>query len=306
MKKKQKILVTGGAGFIGSHIVEALVERGDEVIVYDNLSTGAYENLQNIEGKYTFVEGDICDTHLLREACKEIDMVVHQAAIASVPKTIDDPLVSYRVNVLGTRNVFESACRAGATHIVYASSAAVYGDSVALPKKESMPVEPKSPYALHKCSNEYDAMDYAEKYGVVIVGLRYFNVFGERQDPSSPYSGVISKCLEAFVHKRPFTIYGDGSVTRDFVSVYDVVSANVKALELGKGSAVYNVGTGVETSIRELVSTCAKLLAVSDEPQYEKAREGDVMRSVADIEKTTRELMWEPCYNLNEGLNLLV
>lgn len=298
-----KVLVTGGAGFIGSHLVEVLVARGDDVVVLDDLSTGKKENLSRVSDRVLFIEGDISDAEAVARAMEGVSAVFHLAAIASVPKTIEDPIRGHDVNVTGTHNVFEAARRAGAKRVVYASSCAVYGDTPELPKKENMAKVPKSPYAFHKSAAEEYAKLYTDLFGLETVGLRFFNVFGPRQDPSSPYSGVISIFLERLSKGLPITIYGDGTTTRDFVYVEDVVVANIIAMDAKDASRqVYNVGTGEETSLATVVETIGTHLGIQPTVVHEPERAGDIKRSVADVSRAHKELSWKPLVSFSKGI----
>jgi UDP-glucose 4-epimerase len=256
--------------------------------------------------KITFVEKSVTDFSAVLSAMQGVTAVFHLAAVASVPKTVEDPIRTHDVNVTGTLNVLEAARRAGVSRVVYSSSCAVYGDTPELPKKESMTKVPKSPYALHKSTGEEYAKLYADLFGLETVGLRYFNVFGPRQDPSSPYSGVISIFLERLSNGEPITIFGDGTTTRDFIFVEDVVVANIIALDAHNVSRrVYNIGTGTETTLATVVATLAKRLSVTPNVRYEPERAGDIKRSVADISHAQAELSWKPLVSFEEGIGRL-
>jgi len=298
-----KALVTGGAGFIGSHISEALVEQGCDVTVLDNLASGHLSNLDSIRKKITFVEGGIEDEPLLASAIKGCDIVFHEAAVVSVTQTIHQPVTSAGVNDLGTIKVFEAARQNGIRRVVAASSSAVYGDVPQLPKTESMTPSPLSPYAIQKLTNEYYAELYHRMYGLETVCLRYFNVYGPRQDPSSPYSGVISIfMLKALENQQP-TIYGDGHQTRDFVFVEDVVKANLLAAghEAASGK-IYNVGTSQSVEINTLWHSIAGLAGCELSSQHEEARPGDIIHSLASIQRAKEQLDFQPAFSLEEGL----
>ena len=302
----RKILVTGGAGFIGSHLVDVLVARGDDVVVFDDLSTGKKENLKNVFDRITFIEGDIADADAIFRATKGVHGIFHHAAVASVPKTIEAPLRAHDVNVTGTLNVLEAARRNAVPRVVYASSCAVYGDTPELPKKENMAKVPKSPYAFHKSAAEEYAKLYTDLFGLETVGLRYFNVFGPRQDPSSPYSGVISIFLERLSNNEPITIFGDGTTTRDFVFVEDVVLANIIALDAPSASRqVYNIGTGDEVSLLKVAQTIGTHLGVTPNIQFEEERIGDIKRSVGDTTRARNELSWKPLTSFEKGIERL-
>ncbi|HEX4975501.1 MAG TPA: NAD-dependent epimerase/dehydratase family protein, partial [Pseudomonadales bacterium] len=280
-------LVTGGAGFIGSHLVEALSASGHEVTVLDNLSSGDKKNIELLLGtKVNFVEGDIRDKTLLDKLVQNCDGVFHLAALVSVPESIKNPLDSFSVNLQGTLNVFESCKGREQIRIVFASSAAVYGNIEQLPIQEGATGNPLSPYGLHKLMCEKHAELYAKLYNVNSVGLRFFNVFGPRQDPSSPYSGVISIFIDRLVKGTAPVIYGDGGQTRDFVYVADVVQALVKAMDSQKqGFEVFNVGRGEGISINMLFEILRGIVGTKLSAEFEPARNGEIHTSLADISK---------------------
>lgn len=281
-----RYVVTGGAGFIGSHLAEALADEGHSVVIVDDFSTGSKENLRWAEGLscVRVVEGSITDLPLLRDACDGADGVFHEAAIASVPKSIKDPVGSNAVNVDGTLNMLTAARDAGVRKVVLASSAANYGDNPNLPLKENEPPCPQSPYAAQKVMDEYYAGLFTDLYGLETTCLRYFNVFGPRQDPSSPYSGVISIFIDRISVGEPITIYGDGTQTRDFIFVGDVVRANIRAMH-SEYCGVMNVAGGRETSLNELASVIMEVTGYSCDIRYDAPREGDIHRSLADIRR---------------------
>ena len=253
-RKIGKALVTGGAGFIGSNLVDALLREGADVKVLDNLSTGRLKNLERVERQIEFKQGDIRDIETVKSICYGCDIVFHQAAVVSVPQTVEDPLMSAAVNDTGTLNVLEAARNVGVKRVVLASSCAVYGDDPELPKQEHMIVKPQSPYAVQKYTSEMNAGLYYELYGLETVCLRYFNVFGPRQDPTSPYSGVISIFMASAAQGRQPIIYGDGMQYRDFVFVNDVVNANLLAAVADKAKGgVFNIGTGQYVTIKCIV-----------------------------------------------------
>jgi nucleoside-diphosphate-sugar epimerase len=296
-------LVTGGAGFIGSHLVENLVHQGCSVTVLDNLTSGHLRNLEQVASKITFIRGDIRDLQVILQASKGCDAVFHHAAVVSVTKTVEDPIGSAEVNEAGTLNVLEAARRNGAARLVLASSSAIYGDDPQLPKAEAMAPVPLSPYAVQKLTNEYYARLYHRLYGLKTVCLRYFNVFGPRQDPGSPYSGVISIFMTRASRNLAPVIYGDGRQTRDFVFVGDVVRANL--LAAGKAAAVgevFNIGTGCSVSINDLWHSIARLGACRLPAEYADPRSGDIVHSLAGIEKAGRYMGFEPAVKLEEGL----
>ncbi len=293
----KKYAITGGAGFIGSNLAEALADGG-EVVVVDDLSAGRRENLagQNVE----LVEGSILDLDLLRGAFEGCACVFHQAAVASVQRSVEDPISTSRVGVEGTLNVLVAARDAGAGRVVFASSAAVYGDSPLLPKREDMRPEPKSPYAAGKLAGEGFSLAFNEVYGMRNVVLRYFNVYGPRQDPASEYAAVIPKFVSAYLAGIAPVIFGDGVQTRDFVYVRDVVRANILASEASV-PGVYNIASGARTSLNELSGIIKEITCSEVEPIYSEARAGDIRDSVADVKKA-RKIGFQPEYALEEGL----
>jgi len=299
-------LVTGGAGFIGSHLTEELVRRGHRVRVVDNLSTGRRQNLAQIAG-VDFVEGDLAEPEVARRAVEGVDFVLHQAAIPSVPRSVEDPLTSHRANITATLHVLLAARDAGVRRVVYAGSSSAYGDTPTLPKVESMPTAPLSPYALQKLVGEQYAGLFTQLYGLETVTIRYFNVFGPRQDPSSPYSGVISLFISALAEGRAPTIHGDGEQTRDFTYVANVVDGVLRACEAPHASGeVINVATGSRISINGLFRALRDLVGARVEPVYAPARAGDVRDSQADIEKARRLLGYAPIVGFEEGLRKTV
>lgn len=298
-----KILVTGGAGFIGSHIAEELVKQKHEVRILDNFSSGKIENIKPFENKIELIEGTITDKPTVDDAVKGCDYVFHEAAMVSVEESIRNPVKTWDINIRGTLLVLGAAYRFGARRVVLASSAAVYGDTLALPKREDGSLAPKSPYGESKHINEMNAQKYCKDYKLETVCLRYFNVYGPRQDPYSPYSGVISKFISAALKKAPPVIYGDGKQTRDFVFVKDVVEANLLAMKEKKAAGeIFNIGTGKETSINQLWDAVRKLTRSRQKPVYKEPREGDIRRSFASIVKAEKILGYKPQYSLEEGL----
>jgi nucleoside-diphosphate-sugar epimerase len=297
-----RVLVTGGAGFIGSHIAEALRRRGDTVRVVDSLITGKRQNLAHVDD-VEFIEGDLADLDVARRAVDGTDLVFHQAAIPSVPRSVSDPITSNRANVDATLNLLVAARDAGVTRVVYAASSSAYGNAAALPKQEDMPNGPLSPYALQKLVGEQYMQMFTQLYGLETVSLRYFNVFGPRQDPSSPYSGVISLFTRALVEGRRPTIYGDGEQTRDFTYVANVVDGVLRAATApGVAGSVINVATGGRVSLNQLFATLAKLVGSSLTPVYEPPRAGDVRDSQADITRAEKWLGYRPTVGLEDGL----
>jgi len=299
-------LVTGGAGFIGSHLVEELARRGDRVRVVDSLVTGKRQNLAHVP-HVDFVEGDLADLDVARRAVDGVDFVLHQAAIPSVPRSVQDPLTSHRANVDATLNVLVAARDARVKRVVYAGSSSAYGDTPTLPKVETMPPAPLSPYALQKLVGEQYGQLFTRLYGLETVTIRYFNVFGPRQDPSSPYSGVISLFIRFLCEGRQPTIYGDGEQTRDFTYVSNVVDGVLRACEAPAASGeVINVATGGRVSINALFRALRDLMGAGGEPTYAAPRPGDVRDSQADIQKAQRLLGYSTTVGLEQGLKKTV
>ena len=295
-------LVTGGAGFIGSHLSEELVRRGHRVRVADSLITGKRRNLDHVDG-VDFVEGDLADMDVAIRAVAGMEYVLHQAAIPSVPRSVTDPMTSHRANVDAALNVLVAARDAGVKRLVYAGSSAAYGNALTLPKREDMPPNPLSPYALQKLMAEQYCQMFTLLYGFETVTIRYFNVFGPRQDPGSPYSGVISLFATALLEGRRPTIYGDGEQTRDFTYVANVVDGVLRACEAPKAAGeVINVATGGRISLNELLSVMSGLVGARVAPIYKEERAGDVKDSQADITKARTLLGYEPIVGLEEGL----
>jgi nucleoside-diphosphate-sugar epimerase len=295
-------LVTGGAGFIGSHMAEELVRRGERVRVVDSLITGKRENLSHLP-QVELLVGDLADDDVARRAVEGVDYVLHQAAIPSVPRSVDDPVTSNRANVDASLQLLVAARDAGVKRVVYAGSSSAYGNAAALPKVETMPTAPLSPYALQKLVAEQYCSMFTELYGLETVTIRYFNVFGPRQDPSSPYSGVISLFIKAVSEGRRPIIYGTGAQTRDFTYVANVVDGALRACHAaGASGEVINVATGGRISLLELFAVVRDLLGASMEPLFAEPRAGDVMDSQADIEKARRLLGYEPTVSFEQGL----
>jgi UDP-N-acetylglucosamine/UDP-N-acetyl-alpha-D-glucosaminouronate 4-epimerase len=295
-------LVTGGAGFIGSHLAEELVRRGHRVRVVDSLITGRRRNLEHIDG-VDFVEGDLADMDVSVRAVAGMEYVLHQAAIPSVPRSVTDPMTSHRANVDAALNVLVAARDAGVKRLVYAGSSAAYGNAPTLPKREDMPPNPLSPYALQKLVAEQYCQMFTILYGFETVTVRYFNVFGPRQDPGSPYSGVISLFATALLEGRQPTIYGDGEQTRDFTYVANVVDGVLRACEAPKAAGeVINVATGGRISLNELLRVMSGFVGARVAPIYRAERAGDVKDSQADITKARTLLGYAPIVGLEEGL----
>jgi len=299
-------LVTGGAGFIGSHIVERLLAEGNRVRVLDDFSTGKRGNLPE-SADLEIITGDVGGFATVGKAMQQVDVVFHEAAVASVPRTVDDPMGSQRTNYQGTLNILEAGRQEGVQRIVFAASAAAYGDDPGLPKTETMPVKPLSPYAVDKLASEYACQVYHRLYGLETVCLRYFNVFGPRQDPSSPYSGVISIFADRLLNRSQPAIYGDGGQTRDFVYVTDVVDANLRAATVeGVAGNVFNIATGEAVTLNELLNTLCGIFGLEFQPVYHAARSGDIRHSAAAIDKARELLQWQPVVTLDEGLASLL
>src|SRR5688572_14656718 len=299
-------LVTGGAGFIGSHLAEELVRRGHRVRVADSLVTGKRSNLDHISG-IEFLEGDLADIDIARKAVDGIEVVLHQAGIPSVPRSVTDPMTSHRANVDATLNMLLASRDAGVKRLVFAASSSAYGDTPTLPKHEGMPTNPLSPYALQKVIGEQYMQMFTRLYGLETVSIRYFNVFGPRQDPSSPYSGVISVFATALLQNRPPTIYGDGEQTRDFTYVANVVDGVLRACEApGANGQIINVATGGRISLNQLFETMRKLTGATTQPVYVESRAGDVRDSQADIRLARQILGYEPIVPFDEGLQKTV
>jgi len=295
-------LVTGGAGFIGSHLSEELVRRGERVRVVDSLITGKRANLAHIPG-VEFLEGDLAEIEVARRAVDGADYVLHQAAIPSVPRSVSDPIASNRSNIDATLNVLVAARDAGVKRLVYAGSSSAYGDTPTLPKREDMPTKPLSPYALQKLVGEQYLAMFTTLYGLDTVTIRYFNVFGPRQDPSSPYSGVISLFISALVDGRQPIIYGDGGQTRDFTYVANVVDGVLRACHApGMAGEMMNVATGGRISLNELLKTLGDLLGVKTQAIYRESRAGDVRDSQADVSRAKALTGYVPLVDLREGL----
>jgi len=299
-------LVTGGAGFIGSHLVEELLRRGERVRVADNFSTGKRENL-SAQAKSELVEGDLAEPGVAEKAVAGCDFVLHQAAIPSVPRSVKDPLTSHRANVDATLRVLLAARDAKVKRVVFAGSSSVYGDTAVLPKREDMRPNPLSPYALQKLIGEEYCKLFTRLYGLETVSTRYFNVFGPRQDPGSPYSGVISLFIDALTSGRAPTIHGDGRQTRDFTYVADVVNGVLRCCDApGVAGEVINVAAGGRVSLLDLVRSLQTITQTSIEPTFGPTREGDVRDSQADIIKARRLLGFEPTIPFDEGLRRTV
>jgi len=298
-----RFLITGAAGFIGSNLAEALLASGETVRGLDNFLTGKRENLTGLAAM-EFREGDIRDPEACRRACEGMDYVLHEAALGSVPRSVENPALSNECNVTGTLNMLVAARDAGVRRFVFAASSSAYGDTPTLPKVETMPPQPLSPYALTKYVGEQYCRLFTELYGLETVSLRYFNVFGKRQDPFSTYAAVIPKFASALLGGRSPEIYGDGEQTRDFTYIADVVQANLRACSAPREACgqVFNVACGARISLNELFREIARLLGSDRDPTYGPPRPGDVRHSLADVGKASRLLGYQPAYDVRRGL----
>jgi nucleoside-diphosphate-sugar epimerase len=297
------VLVTGGAGFVGSHLVQGLARAGHRVRVLDDFSTGRRENLQHLESGIELLEGSILDSVILGRAVDGVEVVFHEAAIPSVPRSVRNPSMSNEVNVTGTLNVLLAARDAGVRRLIYAASSSAYGAATGGARVESMPPRPLSPYAVAKLAGEHYCQVFAQIYGLETVCLRYFNVFGPRQDPASEYAAVIPKFITALLARRPLTIYGDGTQSRDFTYVENVIAANLLAMTAPEASGhVFNIGCGQQTSLNELVRQLGRIAQAEPAISYCPPQSGDVPYSLADITKARTLLGYEPIVSLATGL----
>lgn len=304
---KRTYLVTGGAGFIGSHITERLVGEGHHVRVLDNFSSGHETNLDSFQDGVELIRGDIRDARLVNEAAKGVDIVFHEAALGSVPRSVADPVTTHEVNITGTLNVLLAAREASVKRVVYASSSSVYGETPVLPKREDMNPQPLSPYALSKLAGEHYASVFKKVYGFEIVSLRYFNIFGPRQDPESQYAAVIPRFITALLEGKAPVIYGDGLQSRDFTYVENVVNANLLAAEAeGVGGLAFNVACGGRYSLLDLLVKVKAMLGSSIEAIHEAPRAGDVRDSQAAIEAAEQALGYRVTVDFEEGLRRTV
>ncbi|HXX43452.1 MAG TPA: SDR family oxidoreductase [Candidatus Acidoferrales bacterium] len=298
-----RYLVTGGAGFIGSNIVDELVRRGHEVIVLDDLSTGAERNLVGVRAKLEFRAGSIVDLAAVQSACRGVDYVLHLAARTSVPKSVVDPIETNRVNIDGTLNVLVAARDAKVRRVVYAASSSAYGEPPTQPKSETMPAEPISPYGVTKYVGELYAQVFGRVYGLENASVRYFNVFGPRQDPTSQYSGVLSRFMLAAIREEPLTIYGDGEQSRDFTYVENVVDETLRACNAsGASGKVFNGGTGARITLNQVVKLLEKIVGKKLQVKYDPPRAGDIRDSQADIALAKKVLGYAPRVMFEEGL----
>ena len=314
-RRPRKWLVTGAAGFIGSHLVETLLGLNQYVVGLDNFSTGHAHNVDTVKQqlpseqrrRFRFIEGDITDAATCSRACRQVDYVLHQAALGSVPRSFADPLATHSANTTGFIQVLEAARKAKVSRVVYASSSSVYGDAKDLPKREGREGAPLSPYAVSKAVDELYARVFNDGYGQQLIGLRYFNVFGPRQDPDGPYAAVIPRWIQALLKDQTSEIYGDGKTSRDFCYVANAVQANLLAatarqIEYG----VYNVAVGGRTSLNQLHRQLRKLIGTNRAPKQKPFRAGDVRHSLADISAASRDLEYLPTHTIEQGLDLTV
>ncbi|MGQ9461983.1 MAG: SDR family oxidoreductase [Candidatus Fervidibacter sp.] len=307
--KGVSVLVTGGAGFIGSHLVDKLVQLGAKVKVLDDFSTGKRENIAHLlGGKLRLIEGSLTDAETVKRAVEGVEVVFHQGALPSVARSVEDPLTTHQVNSTGTLLLLLASRDAGVRRVVFASSSSVYGDMPTLPKREDMTPNPKSPYALSKLVGEHLCRLFWELYGLETVSLRYFNIFGPRQDPASQYAAVIPRFVTALLKGERPVIYGDGEQTRDFTFVENCVQANLlAATKPNVAGEVFNVGAGVQTSVNDLFRLIRSLIGADEvEPIYVPPRPGDVRHSLAEITKAERLLGYKPVISLEEGLKLTI
>lgn len=302
-----KILITGGCGFIGSHLVNRLLEMGNEVVVLDDLSTGRMQNIPVQHLRLKFIQGSITDPVMVKGATQDVTQIVHLAAIVSVQASVQRPLATHHVNFDGALNVLEAAREKGIKKIVFASSAAVYGDPISFPISESTPPNPLTPYAVDKLTSEQYLLFYKREFGIEPVIFRFFNVFGSRQDPSSPYSGVISRFVQRALSNKPLIVFGDGQQTRDFIGVGEVVNFLVCALTSDQlDGRVINLGTGIETSLVTLVESIKRVIETPVEVRHEKTRPGDIRRSVADVGLLQMLVGRTPEFDLVGGLRQII
>ena len=298
-------LITGVAGFIGSALARGVIAQGDKVRGIDNLSTGKRENIAEIAGQVELIEADLLDMNAVQSACRGVDYVLHEAAIPSVPRSVKDPLESNRANVDATVNLLIAARDAKVKRVVYAASSSAYGDTPTLPKHEGMPPDPISPYAVAKLASEFYMTSFWRCYGLETVSLRYFNIFGPRQDPSSPYSGVLARFISQMLKGEQPTIFGDGLQSRDFTYIENVVSANLLACKAPADQVagrVFNVATGVRIDLNQIFQTLKKITGYQAQVAYQPERAGDVKHSLADLTLVQRHLGYKPTVDFEEGL----
>ncbi len=307
MLKYHRYLVSGGAGFIGSHLVDRLVSLGCQVRVLDDFSTGREENLWPLAGRVEIIRGDIRDRAICRKAAEGLEVILHQAALASVPRSVSEPLLAHEINLTGTLNLLLAAAETGIRSFVFASSSAVYGDDQTFPKKEGLEGKALSPYGAQKLASEKYCQVFSQLYNFNAVSLRYFNVFGPRQDPGSQYAAVIPIFITRMLRGQPPVIYGDGRQSRDFIYVENVVQANLLAANSsGFRGEVFNIGAGSRITVNELVSILNSLLGLSMSPVYADPRPGDILESCADITRAERQLGFRPEVDFEKGLKLTI
>lgn len=307
MSSNYRFLITGGTGFIGSNTVEELLRQRHTVKVIDNFSTGKKENIEEFLDDIELITGDIRDRTLLSKAVVDVDFVIHLAALGSVQRSVADPLTTHDVNTTGTLNILMASKEAGVKRVVYASSSSVYGDLPVLPKKEDMSPTPLSPYAVSKLTGEYYCMVFSHLYGLETVSLRYFNVYGKKQDSHSLYAAVIPKFITALLKGNIPTIYGDGEQSRDFTFVEDCVQATIKACLAEKGAGkIFNIGCGERITINNLFNLISSLLGINSEPIYGERRKEDIIHSLSDITRAKEFLGYSPTYNIRAGIDKLI
>ncbi|MEW6410732.1 MAG: SDR family oxidoreductase [Nitrospirota bacterium] len=307
MSSNYRLLVTGGAGFIGSNTIEELLRQGHTVKVIDNFSTGKKENIEEFLDDIELITGDIRDKAVLRKAVEDVDFVIHLAALGSVQKSVADPVTTHDVNSTGTLNLLMASKETGVKRVVYASSSSVYGESPVLPKNEIMTPMPLSPYAVSKLIGEYYCMVFFHLYGLETVSLRYFNVYGKKQDPDSLYAAVIPKFVNTLLKGDKPVIYGDGEQSRDFTFIEDCVQATIKACASEKGvGKIFNVGYGESITINNLFKLISSLLGINSEPIYGEGRNGDIRHSLSDITRAREFLGYRPQYTIRAGIDKLI
>jgi UDP-glucose 4-epimerase len=299
-----RVLITGAAGFIGSHLVHSFVKEGAQVRAFDNLSSGHLENLEGVRDRIEFIEGDVQDSDATLAACRDVDYVFHEAAIPSVPKSVADPLGTDGPNLRGTLQMLEAARKAGVKRFMFAASSAAYGNNPVLPKREDMIPEPVSPYAVQKVASELYMSSYAQVFGLETVALRYFNIFGARQDPSSQYSGVLARFISLMSSNESPTIFGDGETSRDFTHVDNVVQANMLAAKAPSSvsGGIYNIATGQRVTLNHAFEAISSVMGFQGKPNYLPERVGDIRHSVADITRAQDKLGYRVSVSFEQGL----
>ncbi len=301
-----KIMVTGGAGFIGSNLAMDLVKNGHDVVVIDDLSSGYKKNLQKVMDKIDFIEGSVLDKNLLEKSMRKVDAIFHTAAVASVQRSIDLPAYCHEINVVGTINVLEAARKNRVKKVIFSSSAAIYGDLPGLPKKEDSKPDPKSPYAADKLASEYYMKIYHDIFGLQTLSFRYFNVFGENQDPESEYAAVIPLFIRSMLKGKAPVIFGDGTQTRDFTYILDLVEGMQKALDHDLDGSAVNLATGEKSSLLDLISSLNRILDTDISPKFKEKRKGDIHESYSDITRARKMLGYSPEYSFEQGLKRTV